>query len=103
MHKRAQVAARLGERGGELGRLGFVTSRGGMRKLRDWLVADDGGAAVVGVESRAGYGRLLVASLAAAGHELLNLSGWRTDQEGSAAATGPARATPATRSPSRSW
>src|SRR5262249_29575991 len=36
---------------------------------------------VVGVESPAGYGRLLVASLEAAGHEVLNVPAWRTHRE----------------------
>ena len=52
-----------------------------MRRLRDWLVAHDAGEAVVGVESPAGYGRLLVASLEAAGHEVLNVPAWRTHRE----------------------
>jgi transposase len=81
VHKRAHVAALLDERGGELGTLSFVNSPGGMEKLRDWLVAHDAGEAVVGVESPAGYGRLLVASLEAAGHEVLNVPAWRTHRE----------------------
>jgi transposase len=81
VHKRAHVAALLDERGGELGTLSFVNSPGGMRKLRDWLIAHDAGEAVVGVESPAGYGRLLVASLEAAGHEVLNVPAWRTHRE----------------------
>jgi transposase len=81
VHKRAHVAALLDERGGELGTLSFVNSPEGMSKLRDWLVAHDAGDAVVGVESPAGYGRLLVAALEAAGHEVLNVPAWRTHRE----------------------
>jgi transposase len=81
VHKRAHVAALLDERGGELGTLSFANSPGGLRKLRDWLVAHNAGEAVVGVESPAGYGRLLVAFLEAAGHEVLNVPAWRTHRE----------------------
>jgi transposase len=81
VHKRAHVAALLDERGGELGTLSFANSPGGMRRLRVWLVSHDAGEAVVGVESPAGYGRLLVASLEAAGHEVLNVPAWRTHRE----------------------
>ena len=81
VHKRSHVAALLDERGGELGTLSFVNSPAGMRKLRDWLVDNGADEAVVGVESPAGYGRLLVASLEAAGHEVLNVPAWRTHRE----------------------
>jgi transposase len=81
VHKRAHVAALLDERGGELGTLSFANSPGGMRKLPGRLVAHDAGEAVVGVESPAGYGRLLVAFLEAAGHEVLNVPAWRTHRE----------------------
>ena len=62
-------------------RSSFANSPEGMPKLRAWLVAHDAGEAVVGVESPAGYGRLLVASLEAAGHEVLNVPAWRTHRE----------------------
>ena len=81
VHKRSHVAALLDERGGELGTLSFTNSPEGMRKLRAWLLEHDAGEAVVGVESPAGYGRLLVASLEAAGHEVLNVPAWRTHRE----------------------
>jgi transposase len=81
VHKRSHAAALLDERGGAVGTLSFVNSPAGMRKLRDWLVANDAGEAVVGVESPAGYGRLLVASLEASGHEVLNVPAWRTHRE----------------------
>jgi len=67
VHKHAHVAALLDERGGEIDTLGFTNSPAGMRKLCGWLAGHDAADAVVGVESPAGYGRLLVASLEAAG------------------------------------
>jgi transposase len=81
VHKHAHVAALLDERGGEVDTLGFANSPAGMRKLCDWLVERDAAEAIVGVESPAGYGRLLVASLEAAGHEVLNVPAWRTHRE----------------------
>jgi transposase len=81
VHKRAHVAALLDERGGELDTLSFANSPAGMRKLCAWLVAHGAADAVVGVESPAGSGRLLVASLEAAGHEVLNVPAWRTHRE----------------------
>src|SRR3954454_6132194 len=67
--------------GGTIGTLGFANSPEGMRRLCVWLDEHDAGDAVVGVESPAGYGRLLVASLEAAGHEVLNVPSWRTHRE----------------------
>jgi transposase len=81
VHKHAHVAALLDERGGEIGTLGFANSPAGMRNLCSWLQDHDAGDAVVGVESPAGYGRLLVASLEAAGHQVLNVPAWRTHRE----------------------
>jgi transposase len=81
VHKRSHVAALLDARGGEIDTLGFANSPEDMRRLRAWLDEHDAGEAVVGVESPAGYGRLLVASLEAAGHEVLNVPAWRTHRE----------------------
>src|SRR3954454_12832504 len=67
--------------GGTIGTLGFANSPEGMRRLCVWLDEHDAGDAVVGVENPAGYGRLLVASLEAAGHEVLNVPAWRTHRE----------------------
>jgi hypothetical protein len=61
VHKREHVAALLDERGGELGTFHFANSPDGMGRLCRWLLDHDAGAAVVGVESPAGYGRVLVA------------------------------------------
>jgi Transposase len=101
VHKRAHVAALLDERGGELATLDFANSPAGMRKLLDWLVAHDAGEAVVGVESPAGYGRSSSPRSRRQGTRCL------TSRPGapirSAAATGPARRTRATRSPSPRW
>lgn len=52
-----------------------------MRKLCDWLLAHAAGEAVVGVEGPAGYGRLRVAALEAAGQEVLNLPAWRRPRQ----------------------
>jgi transposase len=79
--KQAHVAALLDERGGEIGTLGFANSPAGMQKLCSWLAERNAADAVVGVEGPAGSGRLLVASLEAAGHEVLNVPAWRTHRE----------------------
>ena len=81
VHKRTHVAALLDERGGEIDTLSFANSPEGMRRLQGWLDQHDAGEAAVGVESPAGYGRLLVASLEAAGHEVLNVPAWCTHRE----------------------
>jgi transposase len=81
VHKRTHVAALLDDRGGEIDTLSFANSPHGMRRLCAWLDEHGAGDAVVGVESPAGYGRLLVASLEAAGHEVLNVPAWRTHRE----------------------
>ena len=81
VHKHAHAAALLDERGGTIGTLGFANSPEGMRRLQAWLSEHGAGQAVVGVETPAGYGRLLVASLEAAGHEVLNVPAWRTHRE----------------------
>src|SRR5215831_3905907 len=81
VHKRTHAAALLDGRGREIGALGFANSAEGMRRLCAWLDERGAGEAVVGVESPAGYGRLLVASLEAAGHEVLNVPAWRTHRE----------------------
>jgi transposase len=81
VHKRAHAAALLDERGGEVATLSFPNSPEGMRRLCAWLAEHDAAEAVVGVESPGGYGRLLVASLRAAGHEVLNVPAWRTHRE----------------------
>ena len=81
VHKRSHVAALLDERGGTVGTLAFANSPEGMRQLCAWLLEHEADEAIVGVESPAGYGRLLVASLIAAGHEVLNVPAWRTHRE----------------------
>jgi transposase len=81
VHKHAHAAALLDERGGTIGTLCFANSPAGMHKLCSWLSDHDAADAVVGVESPAGYGRLLVASLEAAGHEVLNVPAWQTHRE----------------------
>jgi transposase len=81
VRKHAHAAALLDERGGTIGTLGFANSPEGVRRLQVWLVEHGAGEAVVGVETPAGYGRLLVASLEASGHEVLNVPAWRTHRE----------------------
>ena len=81
VHKHAHAAALLDERGATIGTLAFANSPAGMHKLCSWLADHDAAEAVVGVESPAGYGRLLVASLEAAGHEVLNVPAWQTHRE----------------------
>jgi transposase len=81
VHKHAHAAALLDERGGTISTLSFANSPAGMHKLCSWLTDHDAAEAVVGVESPAGYGRLLVASLEATGHEVLNVPAWQTHRE----------------------
>jgi transposase len=81
VHKRTHAAALLDERAGEIGTLGFANSPEGMRRLQAWLIEHHASEAVVGVESPAGYGRLLVASPEASGHDVLNVPAWRTHRE----------------------
>jgi len=81
VHKHTHAAALLDERGATVGTLGFANSPEGMRRLQRWLLEHHAGDAVVGVETPAGYGRLLVASLEADGHEVLNVPAWRTHRE----------------------
>jgi transposase len=81
VHRRARCAALIDERGVVLGTLSFTNSAAGIGKLRAWLTARDAQGAVVGIENGAGYGQLLCISLAAAGHEVLNVPAWRTKRD----------------------
>jgi len=81
VHRRAHCAALIDERGVVLGTLSFPNAAAGVRKLRAWLAARDADGAVVGIENGAGYGQLLCSSLAAAGHEVLNMPAWRTKRD----------------------
>jgi transposase len=81
VHKHTHAVALLDERGGELGTLRISNSAEGVERLRAWLAERGAEGAVVGVENAAGYGRLLCAALAAAGHEVLNVPAWRTHRD----------------------
>jgi len=81
VHKHTHAAALIDERGGEVATLILANSPKGYRQLIDWLVDHDGAAAVIGVESPGSYGRCLVAALAGAGFEVLQVPAWRTHRE----------------------
>jgi transposase len=81
VHKRSHAVALIDERGTELGCLQVANSPDGVERLRRWLADQDAAEAVVGVENAAGYGRLVCAALAAAGHEVLNVPAWRTHRD----------------------
>lgn len=81
VHKRNHAAAIIDERGAPIATLTIANSRDGARRLRRWLSEHDAEQATVGVENAAGYGRLVCAVLAAAGHEVLNVPAWRVHRE----------------------
>jgi transposase len=55
--------------------------RRGYRSLIDWLVEHQAADAAIGVESPGSYGHCLVAALAGAGFEVLQVPAWRTHRE----------------------
>lgn len=75
VHKRSHAAAIVDERGAPLATLTIANSREGARRLCRWLSEHDAEQATVGVEYAAGYGRLVCAVLAAAGHEVPERAG----------------------------
>jgi len=81
VHKRTHAAALIDERGGEIAALTFANSPKGYWQLIDWLVDHEAARAVIGVESPGSYGRCLVAALAGAGFEVLQVPAWRTHRE----------------------
>jgi transposase len=81
VHKHSHAAALLDERGGEVGTLTFTNTPKGYQRLLSWLAEHDAAEAVVGVESPGSYGRCLVATLVAGGHETLQVPAWRTHRE----------------------
>jgi hypothetical protein len=81
VHKHTHVAALVDERGGHVATLTFANSPAGYRRLIDWLVDHEAAHAVIGVESPGSYGRCLVAALAGAGFEVLQVPAWRTHRE----------------------
>lgn len=81
VHKQTHAAALIDDRGGEIATLVLANSPAGYRQLIDWLVDHDAAGAVIGVESPGSYGRCLVAALAGAGFEVLQVPAWRTHRE----------------------
>jgi transposase len=81
VHKHRHTAALIDERGVLIATLGFDNGPDGVAALRQWLVAHQAADAVVGVENAGGYGQLVSAALAAAGHEVLNVPAWRTKRD----------------------
>lgn len=81
VHKHTHAAALIDDRGGEVATLTLANSPKGYRGLIDWLVEHDAARAVIGVESPGSYGRCLVAALAGAGFEVLQVPAWRTHRE----------------------
>jgi len=81
VHKHTHAAALVDERGSQLGTVTVPNSSKGYRQLIDWLVDHEAADAVIGVESPGSYGRCLVAALAGAGFEVLQVPAWRTHRE----------------------
>jgi transposase len=81
VHKHTHAAALIDDRGGEIAALMVANSPKGYRQLIDWLVEHGAATAVIGVESPGSYGRCLVAALAGAGFEVLQVPAWRTHRE----------------------
>lgn len=81
VHKHAHAAALIDEQGRQIAALQLPNRPSGYRRLIDWLVDHDAGEAVIGVESPGSYGRCLVAALAGAGFEVLQVPAWRTHRE----------------------
>ena len=81
VHKHTHAAALIDERGGLIDALSIANSPKGYRQLIDWLVDRQAAGAVIGVESPGSYGRCLVAALAGAGFEVLQVPAWRTHRE----------------------
>jgi transposase len=81
VHKHTHAAALIDERGGLIDALSIANSPKGYRQLIDWLVDQQAATAVIGVESPGSYGRCLVAALAGAGFEVLQVPPWRTHRE----------------------
>jgi transposase len=81
VHKHTHAAALIDERGAQMATLTLRNSPSGYRRLIDWLVDHHAADAVIGVESPGSYGRCLVAALAGAGFEVLQVPPWRTHRE----------------------
>ncbi len=81
VHKRSHAAALVDEHGAPIATLTIPNSRAGIARLCRWLSEQSADGVAVGVENAGGYGRLVCAVLAAAGHEVLNVPSWRVKRE----------------------
>jgi transposase len=81
VHKHQHAAALIDAQGRKLDALELANSPTGYRRLIDWLVDHQAGDAVIGMESPGSYGRCLVAALAAAGFDVLQVPAWGTHRE----------------------
>jgi transposase len=81
VHKQTHAAALIDDRGGHIESVTIANSPKGYRHLIDWLVDHHAPDAVIGVESPGSYGRCLVAPLAGAGFDVLQVPAWRTHRE----------------------
>jgi len=81
VHKHNHAAALIDDRGGEIATLITPNTPKGYRGLIDWLVDNSAAKAIIGVESPGSYGRCLVAAMAGAGFEVLQVPAWRTHRE----------------------
>jgi len=70
VHKRSHAAAIVDEHGAPIATLTIPNSRAGIARLCRWLSEQSADGVAVGVENAGGYGRLVCAVLAAAGHEV---------------------------------
>jgi transposase len=73
VHKHTHAVALIDDRGGLIDALSIANSPKGYRQLIDWLVDRQAATAMIGVESPGSYGRCLVAALAGAGFDVLQV------------------------------
>jgi transposase len=81
VHKHSHAVALIDDSGAEIAALIIPNTPKGYRNVIDWLVEQNAATAVIGVESPGSYGRCLVAALAGAGFEVLQVPPWRTHCE----------------------
>lgn len=81
VHKHNHAAALIDAHGRQLAALQLPNRPSGYRRLIDWLADHHADEVVIGVESPGSYGRCLVAALAGAGFEVLQVPAWRTHRE----------------------
>jgi transposase len=81
VHKDTHAVALIDDHGGLIDALSIPNAPKGYRQLIGWLVDHQAVSAAIGVESPGSYGRCLVAALAGAGFEVLQVPAWRTHRE----------------------